>query len=105
VNGIEWFFVGLPVGAALVLLERWLFERWRSSSQEAPGEDEEDQDVLGMVLRLQRSHKMLQGRVNAISPPRLGTGGDGEIEAAAPPAAPLATTRGQVLQAWKRGHR
>lgn len=109
-NGIEWFFIGVPVGAGLVLLEQWLFARWRNGTpQDAPGEEETEEDVLGMVLSLQRSQKMLLGRLNKLDPPRLGTGANptdgGSPEQLLVPPSETGTpvTRSQVLHRYHQG--
>jgi hypothetical protein len=63
------------------------------------------EDLLDVVTSLQRSHKLLQGRVNAISPPRAGTGKNGEDSEPEPAAAPQGLTRAQVLAAYKARQR
>lgn len=45
-------------------------------------------DLEDRITRLERSHRMLQGRLNGLHPPRAGTGaedGDGAVEVAVRP--------------------
>jgi len=65
----------------------------------SPAEDGETDDMADNILALQRQVKLVQGRLNAVAPPRAGTG------AIAPPEAtqaPSERSRSEVLAEYRR---
>lgn len=71
------------------------------NAQQGPTEGEDDTDVWEVVQSLQRSQKMLQGRLNALAPPRTGTGKPDEPEPAPQAGQVPVSPRAQVLAVYK----
>ena len=94
--------LGAVLGAlvvAVVMLAMTLWVPTLRRREETTADDPDTMDMAESILSLQRSLKLIQGKLNRETPPRLGTG-----ETVVPPGATVdvPATRAEVLATYRR---
>ena len=106
VENMDWIalIVGLCLGSGILagLLATW--RAWSPPATDDPEEIGEDEDLADKVTKLQGAVRLLQGRVNVLAPPRLGTGRNGGPEDTAT-ATDGVRTRADIVRAFNRQRR